>query len=102
MQTGPNENPALNRRPVFLYSDLLLHDIGTGDGIAQGAAEPGEMRTAPLWGLRFRKELLHNGSALTPEKAIARHEGTARRVRERYQNLPARERESLLRFLATL
>ncbi len=102
MQTGANENPALNRRPVFLYSDLLLHDIGTGDGIAQGAAEPGEMGTAPLWGLRFRKALLHDGSALHPEQAIAKHDGTAKRVRERFQSLPARERESLFRFLATL
>jgi CxxC motif-containing protein (DUF1111 family) len=102
LQTGPNENPALNRRPVVLYSDLLLHDIGTGDGIAQGAAEPGEMRTAPLWGLRFRKQLMHDGEALSPEQAVQRHAGSASRVRERFRSLRDEDRQDLLAFLSTL
>jgi CxxC motif-containing protein (DUF1111 family) len=102
LQTGPNENPALNRRPVVLFSDLLLHDIGTGDGIAQGAAEPNEMRTAPLWGLRFRKQLMHDGESLSPEQAIQRHAGSASRVRERFRNLGDADRRDLLAFLGTL
>lgn len=102
MQTGPSATPALDRRPVGLYSDLLLHDIGTGDGIAQGAAGPNEMRTPPLWGLRLRKQLLHDGSALNLEQAIALHGGTAARVRERFRSLPARDQQSVLEFLGTL
>jgi CxxC motif-containing protein (DUF1111 family) len=102
MQTGPNTIPALDRRPVALYSDLLLHDIGTGDGIAQGAAGPNEMRTPPLWGLRLRKQLLHDGSALDPESAIERHGGEAARVRDRYRNMPQRDQHSLVLFLGTL
>ena len=49
LMTGRNANPVFDRRPVPLYSDLLLHDVATGDGIAQGAAQPNEIRTpAPL------------------------------------------------------
>ena len=35
---------------VPLFSDLLLHDVGTGDGIAQASAAPEEIRTPALWG----------------------------------------------------
>ncbi len=47
-----SDEPALNAREVRLYSDLLLHDVGTGDGIAQGDAGENELRTPPLWGVR--------------------------------------------------
>lgn len=102
IQTGPNEHPAFNRRPVALYSDLLLHDIGTGDGIAQAAAEPAEMRTAPLWGLRLRKQLLHDGRALSPAQAIEYHGGQATRARDRFRNLPPQGQDDLLAFLGIL
>ena len=39
LETGPNSNPLFHRKTVALFSDLLLHDVGTGDGIKQGAAE---------------------------------------------------------------
>jgi CxxC motif-containing protein (DUF1111 family) len=46
-----SEIAALDRKPVVLYSDLLLHKMGSlGDGIAQGL-QAKEFRTA-LWGLR--------------------------------------------------
>lgn len=102
LQTGPNTNPALDRRPVALYSDLLLHDIGTGDGIAQADAGPNEFRTPPLWGLRFRRQLLHDGSALTYGAAIDKHSGEASRVRERFRALSDRDRGNLFAFLSTL
>src|SRR5262249_9721067 len=54
LKTGASTNPALNRKDVPAFSDFLLHDINTGDGIEQGAASGDEFRTAPLWGLRFR------------------------------------------------
>jgi CxxC motif-containing protein (DUF1111 family) len=102
LRTGPSATPALDRRPVALYSDLLLHDIGTGDGIAQGAAGPSEIRTPPLWGLRLRKQLMHDGSALSVEQAIGQHAGAAARVRERFRSLPARDQQGLMEFLGTL
>jgi len=59
MQTSSSTIRALDRKLVPLFSDLLLHDMGSlGDGIAQGTVAPAEMKTAPLWGLRARTPLL--------------------------------------------
>jgi CxxC motif-containing protein (DUF1111 family) len=102
MTTGPASNPVFDRKPVRLYSDLLLHDVGTGDGIAQADARPEEIRTPALWGLRFRRPLLHDGSAATPEQAIRRHGGEAARSREQYLNLVRSEQEALRAFLDSL
>ncbi len=102
LMTGPSANPLFDRKPVALYSDLLLHDIGTGDGIAQADARPAEIRTPALWGLRFRRPLLHDGSAATAEEAVRRHDGEAARVRENYLHLGAAERAALRKFLASL
>jgi len=38
LMTGPSANPLFHLKAVPLFSDLLLHDVGTGDGIEQGAA----------------------------------------------------------------
>src|SRR5262245_1499210 len=38
LETGTSSNPLFHRKVVALFSDLLLHDVGTGDGIRQGAA----------------------------------------------------------------
>jgi CxxC motif-containing protein (DUF1111 family) len=102
LQTGRNANPAFNLRPVPLYSDLLLHDIGQSDGIAEADARPNEIRTTPLWGLRFRKLQWHDGRSLTTEDAIRRHDRESRRSRERFQNLTREDRQALLAFLESL
>jgi CxxC motif-containing protein (DUF1111 family) len=87
---------------VPLFSDLLLHDIGTGDGIEQEAAKGEEIRTPSLWGLRFRRPLLHDGSASTIDQAIERHQGEASRVVDRFTNLSKTQRAELIAFLKTL
>jgi CxxC motif-containing protein (DUF1111 family) len=102
MTTGPSSNPLFDRKPVPLFSDLLLHDVATGDGIEQEAATGEEIRTPALWGLRVRRPLLHDGSAATPEAAILRHGKEAAPTMERYQALTALERTHLLAFLASL
>ena len=84
-----------------LYSDLLLHDVGTADGIAQASAAPDEIRTPALWGLRFRRPLLHDGSAATIDDAIRRHRGEAEFARGHYERLSDGQREALRRFLMT-
>ena len=84
-----------------LFSDLLLHDIGTGDGIRQGAAEPNEIRTPALWGLRFRRPLLHDGTA-TVEGAILRHAREAELARAGFERLSDADRAALLAFLGSL
>ncbi len=102
LQTGANANPLLHRQTVPLFSDLLLHDVGTGDGIRQGAAEPGEIRTPALWGLRLRRPLLHDGSAATVDDAIARHAGEAESARLRHARLSETQRAALRAFLMSL
>ncbi|HYR57207.1 MAG TPA: di-heme oxidoredictase family protein, partial [Chthoniobacteraceae bacterium] len=103
MNTGPNAIPALNQKPVPLYSDLLLHEMGLlGDGIAQASAGSREMRTAPLWGLRASGPYLHDGRAATVDEAIRGHDGEAAGSRERYSRLGAAQRQQLLEFLNSL
>ena len=102
MQTGPSPIGALDRKPVWLFSDLLLHDMGSlGDGIAQGTANTREMRTAPLWGLRASAPYLHDGRAPTVHDAIAAHEGEGRVSRDRYLRLTPLQRQQLLDYLAS-
>lgn len=102
LATGPSSNPLFNRRSVPLFSDLLLHDIGTGDGILQAAAQPEEIRTPALWGLRLRRPLLHDGSAATIADAIDRHANEAGLARQGYQRLTDADRQRLLAFLGSL
>jgi CxxC motif-containing protein (DUF1111 family) len=100
--TAPSRSPSFDRRSVPLFSDLLLHDVATGDGIRQASAEPDEIRTPALWGLRHRRPLLHDGSAATIEDAIRRHGGEAGRARAGFERLADDERAALLRFLGSL
>ncbi len=102
LQTAPSRHPLFDRKPVPLFSDLLLHDVGTGDSIPQGAALPNEIRTPALWGLRARRPFLHDGSASTPEEAILRHGVEARSSRDRFEALTPPARTVLLAFLDSL
>ena len=103
MKTGPGPIAALANKPVGLYSDLLLHDMGKlGDGIAQPPATMTEMRTAPLWGLRLRDRYLHDGRASTLDMAILAHDGEAKIARDRYTKLTPAKKNALMAFLAAL
>ena len=102
LMTGSNLNPLFDRKPVQLFSDLLLHDIGTGDGIRQADGEPEEIRTPALWGLRFRRPLLHDGSAATIADVLLRHEGEAQPTIQRLRNVSSKAKTDLLAFLESL
>jgi len=102
LQTGPSTNPLFDRRTVPLYSDLLLHAVGTGDGIGQAAAMPNEIRTPALWGLRFRRPLLHDGRAATVSDAIQAHGAEADLARQGFDALAPASRTALLAFLGSL
>jgi CxxC motif-containing protein (DUF1111 family) len=103
MTTAPNKIAALDRQEVRLYSDLLLHDMGSlGDGIAQGPAGTTEMRTAPLWGLRVRTTLLHDGRAPTIDKAIRFHDGEGAVARDRYVRMSPTLQSQLIEFLKSI
>lgn len=101
--TGRSDIPALNFKPVPLFSDLLLHDMGTlGDGIAQSDAGPRDMRTAPLWGLRASAPYLHDGRAPSVDAAIRAHDGEGAAARDRYLRLREQQRRQLLEFLNSI
>ena len=103
LTTGASPIAALNNKPVNLYSDLLLHDMGAlGDGIAQSAATAKEMRTTPLWGLRLRHTYLHDGRAPNIDAAIRGHDGQGCASRDRYAKLNATDSAALLEFLGSL
>src|SRR5262249_33179348 len=80
MTTGNHATAALNNKVANLFSDLLVHDIGTGDGIAQGGASGAQFRTAPLWGAGQRLFFMHDGSAENLVDAINAHGGEASQV----------------------
>lgn len=111
LQSGDNPIAVLHRRPVPLYSDLLLHDLGSGlaDQYPEGEANGNEWRTTPLWGLGVVKNLLggeefylHDGRARTLREAITLHGGEAQRVTEAFTALPSPSQEDLLAFLRSL
>jgi CxxC motif-containing protein (DUF1111 family) len=148
---------AVENRTIHPYSDFLLHNVGTGDGIAialvehfgrervekrmreeKAAAEPApasgktedecsesyqtavaegekhpnllrdtlcarnKIRTAPLWGLRLRSRLMHDGLSVVVDDAIRRHRGEAEEVTERFRKLKPAEQKALLAFLRSL
>jgi CxxC motif-containing protein (DUF1111 family) len=93
---------ALNGQRVDAYSDFLLHDVGTGDGIVQGGAGANELRTPPLWGISESAPYLHDGSAATIKDAIDRHGNQGAAARKGFDELPWREQQALLAFLDSI
>ncbi len=95
---------ALGSKVIHPFSDFLLHDVGTGDGIVQngGQGTAYKLRTAPLWGLRMRTQFMHDGQSSTPADAILRHGGEASSVINRYRSLSDAQKAQLLKFLSSL
>jgi CxxC motif-containing protein (DUF1111 family) len=115
---------ALGSKSFHPYSDFLLHDIGTGDGIVVAMQEhygkrmyqtqwrdlsleayqdtANRMRTAPLWGVRMQPMLMHDGASLTFRDAILRHRGEASNVTDHFQNLSESDQSAIIEFLKSL
>jgi CxxC motif-containing protein (DUF1111 family) len=95
---------ALGNKIIHPYSDFLLHDIETGDGIVQAGPQDtaNKLRTAPLWGLRMRPRFMHDLKSLTLQEAIERHEGEAEHVISRFRELSRAEKQQLISFLESL
>jgi CxxC motif-containing protein (DUF1111 family) len=113
LTTGWSSVAALSQKPVNLYSDLMIHDMGPGlaDGISQGQAGPSEFRTAPLWGLGQRIFFLHDGRTSDLVVAIQQHASGGTRTQDaseanavvaNYNRLPQTDRQNLLNFLRSL
>ncbi|MGZ4874722.1 MAG: di-heme oxidoredictase family protein [Candidatus Angelobacter sp.] len=96
--------PALGSKVIHPFSDFLLHNVGTGDGIVQngGQATANKMRTTPLWGLRTKDRLMHDLLSFTRNDAILRHGGEATRVVNGYRALTNTQKNQLITFLNSL
>ena len=115
---------ALGSVTFYPYGDFLMHDVGTGDGILQATREHyghrvfqmmsgylskqnfessrNKIRTAPLWGVRLRPRLMHDGQSLTLRDAILRHRGEAIHVTQRFEKSKKEDQEAILEFLKSL
>jgi CxxC motif-containing protein (DUF1111 family) len=105
--------PALRNKPVNLFSDLAIHNMGPGlaDEVSQGAAGGDEFRTAPLWGVGKRIFFLHDGRTSDIQAAIRAHRSSANgtfpaseanQVINNYDNLFDFQRQDILNFLRSL
>jgi CxxC motif-containing protein (DUF1111 family) len=95
---------ALGNKIIHPFSDFLLHDVGTGDGIVQngGASTRNKLRTPPLWGMRSRDRLMHDGETVNRNESILRHFGEANPVINNYINLSTTQKNQLITFLNSL
>ena len=106
------------------WGDFLMHDVGTGDGILQATREHygkrvsqmmsdylskqdfessrNKIRTSPLWGVRLRPRLMHDGESLTLRDAIMRHRGEAVHVSQKFEKLKGEDQEAIIEFLKSL
>jgi len=110
--TGSAPEAALSGKSIKPYSDFLLHSMGTlGDGIEQGDALGVEFRTPPLWGLRTRQSLIHDGRfadsifAIRVNDAIEEHEQFASEANPSaiaYKALPQSDKDKIIAFLDSL
>ncbi len=90
---------------VRMFSDLKRHDMGPGLAENFHAANPAQNRefiTAKLWGVADTAPYLHDGRALTLNKAILLHGGDAQSVRDTYSSLADTKKNQILAFLRTL
>ena len=95
---------------IWPYTDLLLHDMGTGlaDGRPEGEASGREWRTPPLWGIGLTETVsghtlfLHDGRARNLLEAILWHGGEAEAAKQRVVAMTRDERAALLAFLRSL
>jgi len=116
--------PALASMAFHPYGDFLMHNVGTGDGILQATREHyghrvfqqmadylskqdfessrNKIRTAPLWGVRLRPRLMHDGASLTFLEAITRHRGEASHVTQQFEKLKRQDQEAIIEFLKSL
>jgi CxxC motif-containing protein (DUF1111 family) len=99
--------PGLGPGTANLFSDLLVHHMGTNlaDGVSQGTAGPDEFRSAPLWGLGQRVFLLHDGRTTDLLDAIREHASSgseANGVIHNFNQLSQQQQQNLLNFLRSL
>ena len=97
------------------FSDFLKHDMGAlgdmiGDappddpaqGLGDTVATTRQMRTAPLWGIRFRNRLLHDGRCGDIPCAVRAHDGQGAAARNAFTALSSANQHNLVQFVRSL
>jgi CxxC motif-containing protein (DUF1111 family) len=110
LRTGNHELAAVAHQTIHPYTDLLLHDLGSGlaDHRPDFLANGNEWRTSPLWAIGLTHTVLpysgflHDGRARTLEEAILWHGGEAEKSKEAFRNMSESDRTALLQFLHSL
>lgn len=111
LQTGYSPINALSNKTFAPYTDLLLHDMGSGlnDNYTEGNAKASEWKTPALWGIGLSENaqggnyfLMHDGRARSIEEAILMHGGEASNSKTNYQNLAQSDKNALLKFIKSL
>jgi CxxC motif-containing protein (DUF1111 family) len=107
LTTGFSPVAALNQKHANLFSDLALHNMGSGlaDNVSQGGAGPNEFRTAPLWGIGQRAFFLHDGRTADLLQAILAHASPGSEASlsiAAFQLLPPAQKQDILNFLRSL
>src|ERR1700724_3745739 len=108
---------AVGSKTFHPFGDFLMHNVGTGDGIVVPTVEhygrvarqmPREcspenfektrnrVRTAPLWGVRLRSRLMHDGISVTLRDAILRHGGEADQATHGFRRLSPKDQHGVL------
>jgi CxxC motif-containing protein (DUF1111 family) len=96
---------SLGSKIINPYSDFLLHNINTGDGIVQTSTQQdtlNKVRTAPLWAVSSRSRFLHDGRAITLREAILDHGGEAAGVITNFKGQSSGNQADLITFLKSL
>jgi CxxC motif-containing protein (DUF1111 family) len=93
---------SLGNKTIHPYGDFMLHSIKTGDGIPQESAAADQIRTAPLWGLRTRTRLMHDGLSFTITDAVSRHKGQAATSAASFATLSPSDNTAIMAFLNSL
>lgn len=111
LKTGNSTISALANKTFYPYTDLLLHDMGSGldDGYTEGHAKTSEWKTPALWGLGLSKNsqggqyyLMHDGRAHSIQDAILLHGGESEQSNNTYQRLSQDDKDKLVKFLESL
>jgi CxxC motif-containing protein (DUF1111 family) len=97
------------------FGDFLKHDMGAlgdmiGDappddpaqGLGDTVATTRQMRTAPLWGIRFRNRLLHDGRCQDVACAIRAHDGQGAAARNAFNALSGANQHRVVTFVRSL
>ena len=108
LTTSPSRfTPSLGNASAKLFSDIEIHNMGTGlaDNVGQGGAGGDQFRTAPLWGLGQRIFFLHDGRTKNLLTAIEAHESSGSEgttVENTFNLLSASQQQDVLNFLRSL